>query len=424
MEKVYEVNPLTRVEGEGRIYVRVKENMVEDVKVNIYEPPRFFEAFLLGRSYKDVPDIVARICGICPVAYQMSSTHAIEKAFNLEVDQAIEKVRRLLYCGEWIQSHALHFFLLALPDFFGLQDVFELMKVQPDVVKAGLEVKKAGNSIMALIGGRSIHPVSPCVGGFTDLPPEYKFKRLIEQLKNAERNVLKVSDWIMENVKVPELKHELELVSLWDQGNYPMIYGKVASSSGLRVNQEDYDKYFEEYQVEHSTALHSKTKEGKTYIVGPLSRFKLNVSSLYPHAKQFAEFVNDKNVYMQNIARFLEMLHSLEEAIEILGNYKELSRSKVPVEPKKSSGAWITEAPRGMLYHRYELDDSGRIKSAKIIPPTSQNLANMEDNLKALLESRRHESDEELVRLSGMLIRSYDPCISCSAHALQIKIDR
>ncbi|MEM3403404.1 MAG: Ni/Fe hydrogenase subunit alpha [Nitrososphaeria archaeon] len=424
MEKVYEVNPLTRVEGEGKIYARVKENVVEDVKVNIYEPPRFFEAFLLGRSYKDVPDIVARICGICPVAYQMSSTHAIEKAFNLEIDQAIEKVRRLLYCGEWVQSHALHFFLLALPDFFALQDVFELTKVQPDVVKAGLEVKKAGNSIMALIGGRSIHPVSPCVGGFTGLPPGYKFKRLIEQLKNAERKVLKVSDWIMENVKVPELKHELELVSLLDQNEYPMIYGKVASSSGLQVNQEDYDKYFDEYQVEHSTALHSKTKEGKTYIVGPLPRLRLNVSSLYPQAKQYAKVVNDKNVYMQNIARFLEMLHALEEAIDILEDYKEPSRSKVPVEPKKSSGAWITEAPRGMLYHRYELDESGRVKSAKIIPPTSQNLANIEDNLKALLENRGHESDEELVRLCGMLIRSYDPCISCSAHALQIKIDR
>jgi len=424
MEKVYEVNPLTRVEGEGRVYARMKGDVVESVKVNIYEPPRFFEAFLLGRSYKDVPDIVARICGICPVAYQMSSTHAIEKAFNVEVDPAIEKVRRLLYCGEWIQSHALHFFLLALPDFFGHQDVFELMKAQPDVVKAGLEVKKAGNSIMALIGGRSIHPVSPCVGGFTALPPAYKFKRLLDQLREAERDVLNVSDWVMGNVKVPELEHELELVSLWDRNEYPMIYGKVASNNGLRINQEDYEKYFDEYQVEHSTALHSKTKDGKNYIVGPLSRFKLNVDNLYPHAKDYADVVNDKNVYMQNIARFLEMLHALEEAIDIIEDYKEPSRSRVPVEPKESSGAWITEAPRGMLYHRYSLDAAGRIKLAKIVPPTSQNLANVEDNLKALLESRKHEADEELVRLSGMLVRSYDPCISCSAHTLQIKIER
>jgi coenzyme F420-reducing hydrogenase alpha subunit len=423
MEKVYEVNPLTRVEGEGRVYARMRGDVVESVKVNIYEPPRFFEAFLLGRSYKDVPDIVARICGICPVAYQMSSTHAIEEAFNVEVDPVIEKVRRLLYCGEWIQSHALHFFLLALPDFFSHHDIFELMKAQPDIVKAGLEIKKVGNSIMALIGGRSIHPVSPCVGGFTSLPPAFKFKRLLDNLRGAEGDILKISDWVMKNVKVPELEHELELVSLWDHREYPMNYGKVVSKGGLRVNQEDYDKYFEEYQVEHSTSLHSKTKDGKTYMVGPLSRFRLNVDKLHPHARQYADVVRDNNAFMQNIARFLEISHALEEAIDILEDYREPSRSRVPVEPKKSSGAWITEAPRGMLYHRYDLDADGRIKLAKIIPPTSQNLANVEENLKALLESRKHEADEELVRLSGMLVRSYDPCISCSAHTLQIKIE-
>ncbi|MEW6222476.1 MAG: Ni/Fe hydrogenase subunit alpha [Candidatus Hadarchaeota archaeon] len=421
--RVFGVNPLTRVEGEGRVRVEIRDDKIE-TEVNIFEPPRFFEAFLVGRSYKDVTDITARICGICPVAYQMSSAKAIENAFGVEVDEDIETVRRLLYCGEWIQSHALHFFLLALPDFFGKNDVLGLLKEHPDIVKIGLETKNVGDKIMALIGGRATHPISPCVGGFTGLPSAGKLKAMLEPLKEVEKNMQMVTEWVLDKVAMPELDHDVEVASLWDPEEYPMSAGDVMSNKGLHIKQGDFCNNIEEYQVPHSTAYHARVKGRSTFLVGPLSRLKLNLDSLRPVPKRYADAVDERNVFTQNIARILETINAIEDSVGILEDYKEPLRSRVPVEPKASKGTWITEAPRGMLYHEYELDASGRIKRARIIPPTAQNLANMEEMLKVLVEGRIDSPDEELAKLSGMLIRSYDPCISCSVHSLKIDIKR
>ncbi|MEW6592252.1 MAG: Ni/Fe hydrogenase subunit alpha [Candidatus Hadarchaeota archaeon] len=421
--RIFGVNPLTRVEGEGRVRVKIEGGKIE-TEVNIFEPPRFFEAFLVGRSYKDVTDITARICGICPVAYQMSSSKAIENAFEVAVDEDIEKVRRLFYCGEWIQSHALHFFLLALPDFLGKKDVLGILKEHPDIVKIGLETKSTGDKIMALVGGRTTHPISACVGGFTGLPSASRLKAMLGPLKDAEKNLQTVTDWVLDKVAMPELDYNVEISSLWDQAVYPMLAGDVMSNRGLHIKQADFSKNIEEFQVPHSTAYHARVKGRGTFLVGPLSRLKLNLDSLRPVPKRYAAAVDEKNVFTQNIARLIETINAIEDAVEILEDYKEPSRTRVPVEPKASRGAWITEAPRGMLYHEYELDASGRIKQVRIIPPTAQNLANMEEVLTALVKDRMDSSDEELAKLSGMLIRSYDPCISCSAHSFKIDIKR
>lgn len=427
--RTFEVKALTRVEGEGALYVKIADGAVERLELNIYEPPRFFEAFLRGRQIHEVPDITARICGICPVAYQMSSCHALEKALGLSIAPAIRKLRRLLYCGEWIESHALHIYLLHAPDFLGYESGLSLAADHRELVEKGLRLKKIGNELLEVLGGRAIHPINVTVGGFYRAPRKSDLKALLPDLEwglQASLDTLRV----VAGFDFPAFDMDYVQVSVKNPNEYPMNEGRVVSSAGLDVPVEEYERHFAERQVAHSTALQSVLLPEETpYLVGPLARVNLCFDQLGPTAKRAAEQCGVewpcKNNFKSIVARAIEMIAAYEEALEIVRDYNaEPSPSRVPFEPKPGAGCHATEAPRGLLYHRYEIGTDGLIAFAKIVPPTSQNQLQIEADLRAFLPGILHYDDAEATRRCEHLIRNYDPCISCSTHFLKMKIER
>jgi coenzyme F420-reducing hydrogenase alpha subunit len=422
------VEALTRVEGEGGLYVRASERNVEEVKLNIYEPPRFFEAFLRGRHFQEVPDITARICGICPVAYQMSSVHALEAAMGVKPGPEIRTLRRLLYCGEWIESHALHIYLLHAPDYQGYESALTLAADHPQAVERGLRLKKIGNTLLDILGGRATHPVSVCVGGFYKAPTRRELVRLRGELEwGLEASVETVK--FAASLPFPKFEPDYEFVTLHHPQEYPMNERKVISSAGIEVEPEAFESVFLEEHVAHSTALHSvRADNGKSYFVGPLARLNLNRHLLLPQARKAAEECGiawpSRNPFHGIVARAIEMVHAFEEALEIIERYREPARSRVPVTPRAGEGAAATEAPRGVLYHRYRVNENGLVETAKIVPPTAQNYRRMEDDLRLFLPGILEQNEEDIARQCEHLIRCYDPCISCSTHFLKLRLER
>jgi coenzyme F420-reducing hydrogenase alpha subunit len=427
-EKTVKVEYLTRVEGEGGVYVRSEGGELREVKVNIFEPPRFFEAFLRGRYFQEVPDIVARICGICPVAYQMSAVHALESALGVTPPPEIRALRRLLYCGEWIESHALHIYLLNAPDFLGYESAISMAADHPKEVERALRLKKIGNRLLAILGGRSIHPVSVCVGGFYRVPHR-------EELESLNADLL----WALEAAKetlafvaalpFPSFAPEYEFVSVSHPNEYPMNERRIVSSKGVDIDPEDFEHIFLEEHVERSTALHSVRAEGGTsYFVGPLARINLNIDKLMPQALAAARACGVswpcRNPYMGIVARAVELIQACEEALAIIETYRESASSRVEFKVHAGEGCAATEAPRGLLYHRYRINDEGLVEFARIIPPTAQNFRRMEDDLKAILPGVLDQSEAEIAQVCEKLIRSYDPCISCSTHFLKLRLER
>ncbi len=428
-ERTIAVDYLARVEGEGALKVRVHGREVEHVELRIFEPPRYFEALLRGRAYTEAPDITARICGICPVAYQMSSCHAMERALGLHVDGALRDLRRLLYCGEWIESHALHIFLLHAPDFLGYPDAIRLARDHPEIVQQGLALKKAGNAVVTTIGGREIHPINVRVGGFYRLPTPEE----LDQLRATLRGALELAEAtvrLTSTLTFPDIEEPYEFVALRHPDEYPMNEGKVASSGGLEIDAADFETAFEEVQVPHSTALHSVRRGGGSYLVGPLARYALNFDRLTPRAAAAARAAGlgreVRNPYRSIVVRAVETVLACEEGLRLLDRYRPPSTPYVepPSEIRGGTGAWITEAPRGMLYHRYRLGAGGRIEEAKIVPPTSQNQRRMEDDLRALVTRLIDLDDAALTDRCERAIRNYDPCISCSTHFLRLDLER
>ncbi|CUS97329.1 Ni/Fe hydrogenase subunit alpha [Candidatus Chrysopegis kryptomonas] len=426
-DKVIKVDYLARVEGEGALYVKVKNGYVVDVKLRIFEPPRFFEAFLRGRSFMEVPDITARICGICPIAYQMSSVHAIESIFGVKPTRQIRELRRLIYCGEWIESHALHIFMLHLPDFFGYDDVIQMSKQYPDLVKKALRLKKIGNEIVRIIGGREIHPINVRVGGFYKVPKKNDLKKIEDDLKWAR-------DFCVEAVKFlagldfPDFEQDYEFVALSHPDEYPFNEGRIVSSKGLNISVNEYDSYFIEEHVPHSNALHSSIIGRGAYFVGPLARFNLNFDKLSPLVKEVSLEIDFKpvckNPFKSIIARAVETLYACDEALRIISEYEEPENPFVSFEIKPGIGYGCTEAPRGILYHRYKVDEKGIILDAKIVPPTSQNLKMMESDLWKFTATYLNLPEDELTWKCEQAIRNYDPCISCATHFLKLYIER
>ncbi len=426
-ERVIRVEHLARVEGEGALYIRTAGDQVVDVKLNIYEPPRFFEAFLRGRSYAEVPDITARICGICPAAYQMSSCHALEHAFGVYVDEPLRSLRRLLYCGEWIESHVLHMFMLHLPDFMGYESVIAMAADHKDVVAKALALKKAGNAIVGLFGGREVHPINVKVGGFYRLPSKERAEEVLALLKqNREFAVDAIR--LVAGQPFPDFEQKYECVALRHPTEYPFNEGRLVSTSGLDIPIESYPDTFEEIHVEHSNALHGRFKDGRTYLVGPLARINLNFDRLPDSVRQIAAEVGFEvpcnNTFKSIIARGLETLFAIDHAIAILETYDPAGPASVPITPRAGIGHGCTEAPRGILYHRYEVGDDGLIKEAVICPPTAQNQPQIEDDLRQFLPGILDRSEEETTLRCEQLIRNYDPCISCATHFLKLKWDR
>lgn len=427
MHKTVKVDYLTRVEGEGALYLKVKDGQVSDVKLSIFEPPRFFEALLRGRKFDEAHDITARICGICPVAYQMSAVHAMENAFGARVEGQLRALRRLLYCGEWIESHILHIYMLHAPDFLGYEDAFQMAKDYRAEVERGLELKKTGNEIIRFLGGREVHPVNVRVGGFYKTPRKSEFAPLKEKLEKARDAALKTVQWTSE-FPFPSFETDYEFVALSHPEEYPFNEGRIVSNKGLDIGAEEYDAHFEEEQVKHSTALHSHKKNGGNYFAGPLARFNLNFEKLSPIVREAALEAElapvCRNPFQSIVVRSLEVLYACDEALRIIDEYEKPDRDAVKFAPRAGVGYGCTEAPRGLLYHRYELNEQGFILDAKIVPPTSQNQKTIEEDLRTLVPPWLALSDEELKWQCEQMIRNYDPCISCAAHFLELKLER
>jgi sulfhydrogenase subunit alpha len=425
--RTIKVDYLARVEGEGGLNVRIKNNKVADVQLRIFEPPRFFEAFLRDRKFTEAPDITARICGICPVAYQMSSTHAMENACGVRVEGGLRDLRRLIYCGEWIESHALHVYMLHAPDFLGYEDAIRMAGDHPDIVKRGLKLKKIGNDLVTLLGGREIHPINVKVGGFYRVPTKRELDKMIEPLKWAREAAIETVRWTG-SLQFPDLERDYEFVSLRHPGEYPFNEGRIVSNKGLDIGIDEFYDYFEEEHVKHSTSLHSIVKGRGAYYVGPMARYNLNFDRLPSIAKDTAseaglsEFCS--NPFKSIVVRSVEILFSCEEAIRIIENYEMPEKPFIEVKPREAAGHGASEAPRGMLYHRYKIDDDGVIRDAKIVPPTSQNQKTVEHDLAEFVGKNLSLSQKELTWGCEQVVRNYDPCISCSCHFLKLNIER
>ncbi len=426
-KRVIDVGYLARVEGEGSIRVEVENGTVGKVEFGIFEPPRLFEAFLRGRKFVDAPDITARICGICPVAYQMSSTHALEDALGVSVDGQLRELRRLLYCGEWIESHVLHVFMLHAPDFLGFQDAIQMAADHGEVVKTALKMKAIGNDILEVVGGRAVHPVNIKVGGFYRAPTKEELHPLREKLEWALAAMMD-STKLIATFPFPDLERKYDFVALHHPDEYALNEGEILSSRNGAISVAEYEQNYTEQHVERSNALQSVNKDGEPYLVGPIARFNLNYDQLSPAAKSMAEEVGLKppviNPFKSILVRAIEIIFAFEESIRIIDQYEEPSESYVPLEPRKSSGSACTEAPRGLLYHRYDIDDDGLITEAKIVPPTAQNQLTIEDDLREFATNHLHLSDDDLTWQCEQAVRNYDPCISCATHTLKVKIDR
>jgi len=425
--KTIKVDYLARVEGESGLKVTVHNGRVDRAELKIFEPPRFFEAFLRGRRGDEVADITARICGICPVAYQMSAVHAVENALGVTVGGQLRALRRLLYCGEWIESHTLHIYMLHAPDFLGYDGAIAMAKDHGAVVQRGLRLKKAGNEIVALLGGREIHPINVRVGGFYRAPTRRELAALAEKLKPACEEALETVRWTA-RLDIPDRERDYQLVALSHPGEYPFNEGRIVSNRGLDIAAAEYEKHFEESHVERSTALHSQIRGGGNYLVGPLARYSLNFDKLSPLAQEaaLAAGLNKtcRNPYRSIIVRAVEVLHACDEALRIIAAYDEPDRPFVAAEPHAGIGHAATEAPRGMLYHRYRLNDDGSIAEARIVPPTSQNQASIEEDLATFIAGWLDLPEDALRHRCEQTVRNYDPCISCSTHFLRLEIDR
>ena len=431
---------LTRVEGEGALELQIRDGRISALQLRIFEPPRLFEKFLEGRSHTEVLDIVARICGICPVAYQMSASHAIESIFGTDMRSGsgpwVREMRRLFYCGEWLESHALHIHLLAAPDFIGFNSAIEMAAHYPDEVRRGVRLQALGNKILRTLGGRSVHPVGVRVGGFWHAPEREVMAALLEECRQALPEAEALLPWLA-TLDLPDDEQEFISVALHHPEEYPFNEGRIIASDGLDIDIAAYHGYFRETHVAHSTALHAhyfpggyaEGREGVPYLVGPLARLNLNHAQL-PQAVRdnlAASGVQfpSRNMFHSVIARAAELHFALLEAIRILEAYQPAEPPFVTVTPRAGIGFGCTEAPRGILWHRYELDGEGKVVSATITPPTSQNQARIEQDLQRSLEHLGLERPDDELRLHGeKVIRNYDPCISCATHFLKLKVAR
>lgn len=420
------VGALTRVEGEGALHITLRDGTVDSVELNIYEPPRFFEAFLRGRSYTEPPDLTARVCGICPVAYQVSACNAIEDACGVSLDPELVQLRRLIYCGEWIHSHAMHIFLLHAPDFLGFPDGISLAREHPELIERGLALKKAGNRLMEQIGGRAIHPVNMRLGGFYSVPRPQDLKPVAEQLRRAfDDALLTVGD--VAEFDYPEAEFDHEFMALTSAAGYPIENGTIARSDGRAFPVADFNEHVIEKQVRRSTALHA-TLDGGRYLTGPLARYSLNSAALSPAAQQAAAAAGlgtqCRNPFRSIVVRAVEVVYAIEEALRIISEYRQPPRPFVEVAARAAVGHGVSEAPRGLLYHRYDIDGNGLVRFATIVPPTAQNQAAIEHEMAELVASNSSLDDAALTALCERSIRNHDPCISCAAHFLTLTVDR
>ena len=425
--KTIKVDYLARVEGEGAFKVVVRDGVVESAELSIFEPPRFFEAFLRGRAYSEAPDITARICGICPVAYQMSSIHAMEHALGVQVTGPLRDLRRLLYCGEWIESHTLHIYMLHAPDFLGYEGAIDMARDHGDAVRRGLALKKAGNEILTLLGGREIHPINVRVGGFYRTPRRRELEPLAEKMKWARDAALETVRWVA--------------ASISPTTSATMSWSPCGIPTSIRSTRVGSSPTADSTSRRTTTTCTSKNPtssarlrcirgcaSGARTLLDPLARYSLNFARLSPTAQQAAREAGlgpaCANPYRSIIVRAVEVLYACDEALRIIDAYEQPDRPAVRLEPCAGVGCAATEAPRGLLYHRYRLEADGTIAEARIVPPTSQNQASIEADLASFVGDWLDLPDDELRHRCEQTVRNYDPCISCSTHFLRLELDR
>ena len=425
----FSVGQLTRVEGEGRLHLSVSRDGRVAAQLRIFEAPRYFEQLVVGRTPDEVLDIVARICGICPVAYQMSGVHAFESLAGVSVDPAVRGLRRLLYCGEWIESHALHIFLLHAPDFLGYPSALEMAADHRALVERGLRLKKLGNRLVAIVGGRPIHPVSVRVGGFYRVPTAAELAGIREELRRVLPEAVETVA-LVAALETPVADRDTRLVCLRHPDEYPMSDGRIVSSDGIDLAPGEWREAFREVQVPWSHALQARAADGVPYLLGPTARVVLASDQLHPTARTALEATGltleelRRNVFRSIVSRAVELVHAIAEAVDLLDAYERPARASVPWQPRAGVAAWATEAPRGLLFHRYELDDEGIVRAAQIVPPTSQNQAAIERDLELFAPAVVELPHAAATQRLEQLIRSYDPCISCATHFLDLTIER
>jgi sulfhydrogenase subunit alpha len=427
--RTIQVGALARVEGEGALHLVFEGERVAEVRLDIYEPPRFFEAFLRGRPVTELPDLMARICGICPVAYQMSAVHALERIFEVPVHPQVRALRRLYYAGEWMESHLLHMMFLAAPDYLGLDDAFEIARFERGQVERALRLRQLGNRILILLGARSVNPSGVRIGGFHRLPTPEEISGLADELHRARGEAEALTEWFG-SLSVPRRVQPCELVALRGDGEYPMNEGPIVSSQGIEVDAQDYDRVFEEHQVPHSTALHSRVRERGAYLVGPLARLWLNRDVLSPTAAQwverFSERFEEPDPAAGVFARAVEVIQAIDDALAVCTAYAPPSEAEARPAwtPRAGEAAWATEAPRGVLWVQVRSNAEGEVEAIRIVPPTSQNQAQIEADLRRLGPDVLRLPEDEARRRCESAIRDYDPCISCSTHFLDLRITR
>jgi coenzyme F420-reducing hydrogenase alpha subunit len=419
------VAALARVEGEGGLTLSLRGGRVADVKLRIYEPPRFFEGFLRGRDFREVPDVTARICGICPVAYQMSSIHALEAACGVKVVGPIRELRRLLYCGEWIESHALHVFMLHAPDFLGYESAIHMAKDHAELVTKALELKKIGNDLVTVVGGREIHPVNVRLGGFYRAPARRELQPLEERLKRALELSLETVRFAA-GLEFPDFEPDYEFVALRHPEEYPFNEGRIVSNRGLDIAVSEFEEHFVEEHLAYANALHCVHKGHGAYHVGPLARYSLNFERLPGIAQDAARGAGlgkvCRNPFRSIIVRAVELVFACHEALRIISAYEPPEPAAVAVPPRAGTGHGASEAPRGLLYHSYQIDADGLVRKARIVPPTAQNQKTIENDLRALVPTLVDLPREELTWRCEQAIRNYDPCISCATHFLKLEV--
>ena len=448
--RVLRVAALARVEGEGALHLSLLDGQVDEARLAIYEPPRFFEAFLRGRSYTEPPDITARVCGICPVAYQMSACQALEDACGVEVTGELAALRRLLYCGEWIESQTLHVHLLHAPDFLGVASAIDLARTHRADVERGLRLKQAGNAIVELLGGRAIHPINVRLGGFYTVPTAADLRPLAERLRRARDDAAGAVRWVA-GFDFPDAGCDNELLALAKPGTYAIESGTLTAmaapnTAGLPADTDralptrtfdvhTFGEHVVETHVPHSTALHSRL-DGRRHLTGSLARYAISGRWLSPIALEAArdaglgdprQGVVCRNPFRSIIVRAVEVLYAVDEALRIIDAYTPPARPYVEVPPRAGTGHGATEAPRGLLYHRYTMDAGGNLTDISLVPPTAQNQGAIEEDLRHLVQLRLNSgqpTDAELTALCEHAIRNHDPCISCSTHFLDLTVER
>lgn len=439
-DKVLAVGTIGRVEGLSALHLTIRDGRVGQARLKIYEPPRFFESFLRGRSYSEPPDITSRICGICPIAYQLSACRAIEQACGVTVEGSLGALRRLLYCGEWIESHALHITMLHAPDFLGCESVIDLARTRRHEIERGLRLKQAGNAVLELLGGRPIHPVNVRLGGFHRAPTPDELRPLATRLRRALDDAAETVRWVA-GFDFPDATIDVPFLALTEPDRYaiesglPTVLPAPTDPGPARTFPlEQFTEHVVERQLPHSTALHSRL-DGGTHLTGPLARYAHSGHLLGPLAAQAAREAGlgdpaagavCRNPYRSIIVRAVEVLYAIEEALRLIAEYRPPHAPGVPVEPRAATGHGATEAPRGLLYHRYTLDADGTVTDATLIPPTAQNQDAIEADLRAAVNGRLQQggvSDADLTALCERVIRNHDPCISCATHFLELTLD-